>query len=185
MPGGISRKRRARAINVTGLSESVDAFKALPATIRKQLVAVVNEVAANTRGDIVNRIAADGFNTASVRARIQLDKANASNDVATISLDLKKIPFSRVKFASQSTDGTGTRASVWVLRGGKRVQVYGFINPYGKKRRPMIRYKKSGKQQLVMAGGVGLRGWWNDIITEQFLNELQANLASTFTRRVT
>ncbi|MNZ02870.1 hypothetical protein D3C78_195280 [compost metagenome] len=185
MPGGLSRKRRARAINVTGLSDSVDAFKALPATIRKQLVAVVNEVAANTRGDIVNRIAADGFNTASVRARIRLDKANVSNDVATISLDLKKIPFSRVKFASQRADGTGTRASVWVLRGGKRVQVYGFINPYGKKRRPMIRYEKAGKQRLVMAGGVGLRGWWNDIITEQFLNELQANLASTFSRRVT
>ena len=185
MPGGLSRKRRARAINVTGLSESVDAFKALPATIRKQLVAAVNEVATATRSDMVNRIAADGFNTASVRARIRLDKASASNDVATISLDLKKIPFSRVKFASQRTDGTGTRASVWVLRGGKRVQVYGFINPYGKKRRPMIRYAKAGKPRLVMAGGVGLRGWWNDIITEQFLDELQANLASTFTRRVT
>lgn len=29
MPGELSRKRRARAINITGLSESVDAFKAL------------------------------------------------------------------------------------------------------------------------------------------------------------
>ncbi len=65
MPGGLSRKRRARAINITGLSESADAFKALPATVRKQLVAVVNEVAANTRSDIVNRIAADS----STRAR--------------------------------------------------------------------------------------------------------------------
>ena len=59
------------------------------------------------------------------------------------------------------------------------------INPYGKKRRPMIRYAKAGKPRLVIAGGVGLRGWWNDIITEQFLDELQANLASTFSRRVT
>lgn len=49
----------------------------------------------------------------------------------------------------------------------------------------MIRYAKAGKPRLVMAGGVGLRGWWNNIITEQFLDELQANLASTFTRRVT
>lgn len=129
MPGGLSRKRRARAINITGLSESVDAFKALPATIRKQLVAVVNEVAADTRSDIVNRIAADGFNTASVRARIRLDKASASNDVATISLDLKKIPFSRVKFASQRTDGTGTRASVWVLRGASECRSTALSTP--------------------------------------------------------
>ncbi|MFM5537001.1 hypothetical protein ACET8U_06835 [Aeromonas veronii] len=182
MPGGLSRTRRAKAINVTGLSESVDAFEALPAKIRKQLVAVVNEVASATRADMVARIAADGFNTASVRARIKLDKASATNDVATLTLDMKKVPFSRVKFASQRTDGTGTRASIWVLRGGKRVQVYGFINPYGKKRRPMIRYEKAGKQRLVMAGGVGLRGWWNAIITEQYLAELQANLSNTFNR---
>lgn len=185
MPGGLSRKRRAKAINVTGLSESKEAFEALPAKIRKQLVTVVNEVARYTRNDMVNRIAADGFNTASVRARIKFDKATATHDVATLSLDLKKVPFSRVKFSSIRTDGTGTRASVWVLRGGKRVQVYGFINPYGKKRRPMIRYSKAGKQRLVMAGGVGLRGWWNDIITEQYLAELQAKLTNTFNRKMT
>jgi len=28
MPGGLSRKRRAKAINVTGLSESKEAFEA-------------------------------------------------------------------------------------------------------------------------------------------------------------
>jgi len=184
MPGGPSRKRQAKAIHVTGLSESLEQFKALPAKVRRAMVSAINEQAQATQQSMVERIAADGIQKSAVRARIHLTKANNNKDEATLSLDTKRVPFNRVKYTVRMEDSSGTRASIWVSRGGKRVQVYGFANPYGKKKRPLIRYSKGKESRLVLAGGVGLRGYWNDIVNEQYLADLRLELQQRFSKRI-
>ncbi|GAA4493216.1 hypothetical protein [Pseudaeromonas paramecii] len=185
MPGGTSRKRQPKAISLTGLTENKQAFADLPATLRKQVSAIINTKAKAIQADLIQRISADGFAPASVKARIKLTTASSKKDEATLTLNTKRVPFSRVKFTTQIQDQTGTRASVFVLRGGKRVQVYGFVNPYGKKQKPLIRYQKAGKQRLVAAGGIGLKQWWDGILTDDYLARIRNELASQITQELT
>jgi hypothetical protein len=185
MPGGPSRKRQPKAIRLTGIDEAREDFANLPAAIRKTISSIINTKAKAIQADIVQRISADGFAQTSVKARIKLGRASTKNDEATLTLSTKRVPFSRVKFTTNLLDQTGTRASVFVLRGGKRVQVYGFVNPYGKKQKPLIRYMKAGKQRLVVAGGVGLKQWWDSILTEDYLSSIRSELASQITQELT
>ena len=184
MPGGPSRKRQPKAIRLTGIDESKEAFSNLPAAIRKKVSSIINAKAKAIQSEIIQRIVDDGFAQASVKARIKMTTSSSKNDEATISLDTKRVPFSRVKFTVQTKDKTGTRASAFVLRGGKRVQVYGFVNPYGKKQKPLIRYQKAGKTMLVPAGGVGLKQWWDDILTADYLARIRGELASQITQEL-
>ncbi len=184
MSGGTSRARRPKAITLVGLNERMEEFKALPAKLRQQIAGIINEQAKETRADLIQRITADGFSEASVKARIKIGRASSKKDEDTISLDKKRVPFSRVKFTTATEDKTGTRASVFVQRGGKRVQVYGFVNPYGKKQKPLIRYEKAGKKVLVQSSGVGLKQWWDGIITEQYITQIQKSLEIRITQEI-
>lgn len=176
MPGGTSKRRQGKTISLVGLEKTLDEFKALPAKIRRSVASAINEQAQATQTDLVNRISADGIQKSAVKSRIMLNKATIEKDEATLKLDRKRVPFSQVKYTTKMEDSSGTRASVWVLRGGKRVRVYGFANPYGKNKRPLIRYQKGKTSRLVRSSGIGLRAYWNAIIDEQYLSGVKADL---------
>ena len=72
MSGGTSRARRPKAITLVGLNERMEEFKALPAKLRQQIAGIINEQAKETRADLVQRITADGFSEASVKAQSRL-----------------------------------------------------------------------------------------------------------------
>ncbi|MGL5948237.1 MAG: hypothetical protein ACRCYV_04135 [Aeromonas sp.] len=126
------------------------------------------------------RFSRDGFAPASINARLKLDKASGQQLTATLRLRTQRVPFSRIKYRSERTDSSGTRARISVRRGGQRVVVYGFVNPYGKKKKPLVRGRKNGRSTLVKAGGVGLKAWWLDAVDERYSAQLSAQL----TRRV-
>lgn len=176
MPGGVSRKRQGKTITLLGLDKTIDEFKALPVKLRRHVAAAINEQIGLTQTDLVNRIAADGVQKSAVKSRILLNKATADKNEATIKLDRKRVPFSKVKFAIKTEDSTGSRASVWVSFGGKRVRVFGFVNPYGRTKKPLIRNQKGKTSRLVRAGGVGLRAYWNVIIDEHYVSGIKTEL---------
>lgn len=184
MPGGVSRKRQGKTITLLGLDKTIDEFKALPARMRRSVAAAINEQASATQADLVSRISADGIQKGAVKSRIMLNKATANKDEATIKLDRKRVPFSKVKYTTKAEDSTGTRASVWVSLGGKRVRVFGFVNPYGRTKKPLIRSQKGKTSRLVRAGGVGLRAHWNAIIDEHYVSGIKTELGRRVMNRL-
>ena len=165
-------------LELTGLSRTVDEFRALPVAIRRAISGAVNAQATATRNEIAKRIAQDGVQARAINQRLTLKRATANTDGAEITLSRKRVPFSQMKFTTRSLDATGTRAEVYILIGGKRTKVYGFINPMGKKRQPLIRRKKGEKQILTRAGGVGLTGHWNAIVDDGYRDSVKSQLAA-------
>lgn len=180
-----SNHRAGRAASLEGLDEALKDLSELPAKLRSRIRGAVNEQAALTRNEMVSRIAADGIRQSAVKSRIQFKRATVGQEEATLTLNTRRVPFSQVQFTTQVTDTSGTRASVWVSRGGKRGRVYGFVNPYGRTRKPMIRTQKGSISRLSRAAGVGLKAYWNGIISDAYVDSLKRQLRDRIAKRIT
>lgn len=174
-----------KGVEVGGLAESKKAFKALPAATRRAIVGAVNEQAGETRTALVGRISQDGgVKKAQVARRISVSKAKASEGKAFAELKLNRSPvrFRHWQYQTRDTDGTGTRSSIWIRKGGQRMRVWGFVNPKGRGV-PLTRYRKGNKDRIRRAAGWGLKNHWNHQVDDRLRDEIATGIDGKFLRR--
>ncbi|SDO29745.1 hypothetical protein SAMN04487957_10588 [Halomonas shengliensis] len=174
-----------KGIEVGGLAESKKAFEALPAATRRAIVGAVNEQAAETRKALIKRISEDGrVNQREVGKRIRISKAKASEGRAFAELKLSRAPvrFKHWQYDTRVQDSTGTRASIWVRKGGQRMRVWGFVNPKGRGV-PLTRMRKGNKDRIRRAAGWGLKNHWNHQVNDQLRDEIATGVDGKFLNR--
>lgn len=174
-----------KGINVGGLVESKKAFEALPAATRRAIVGAVNEQASDTRKTLVDRISQDGrVRKREVGKRISITKAKVSEGRAFAELKLNRSPvsFKHWQYDTRQTDATGTRASIWIRKGGQRMRVWGFVNPKGRGV-PLTRMRKGSKDRIRRAAGWGLKNHWNHQVNDALRDEVATGVDGKFLRR--
>ncbi|RAH37413.1 hypothetical protein [Halomonas sp. SL1] len=177
--------RLPKGVVVGGLSESQKAFKALPAATRRAIAGAVNEQAAETRKALVGRISEDGqVRRSEVNKRVTIRRASLKEDRPFAELKLNRAPvrFRHWQYSTRQTDGTGTRASIWVRKGGQRMRVWGFVNPQGKGV-PLTRYRKGKRDRIRRAAGWGLKNHWNHQVNDRLRDEIATGVDDKFLRR--
>ncbi len=175
-----------KGIEVGGLTESRKAFEALPAATRRAIVGAVNEQAGETRKTLVDRISQDGrVAKREVGRRINVTKAKASEGRAFAELKLNRSPvsFKHWQYDTRVQDGTGTRASIWIRKGGQRMRVWGFVNPQGKRKTPLTRWRKGSRDRISRAAGWGLKNHWNHQVDDRLRDEVATGVDGKFLRR--
>lgn len=178
--------RLPKGVEVGGLAESKKAFEALPAATRRAIVGAVNEQAAETRKALVSRISDDGrVSQREVGKRIRITKAKASEGRAFAELKLSRAPvrFKHWQYDTRDTDATGTRASIWIRKGGQRMRVWGFVNPQGKRKQPLTRMRKGNKDRVRRAAGWGLKNHWNHQVNDALRDEIATGVDGKFLNR--
>lgn len=174
-----------KGIEVGGLAESKKAFQALPTATRRAIAGAVNEQAAETRTALVGRISQDGgVKKGEVARRISISKAKASEGRAFAELKLSRRPvrFKNWQYETRQTDGTGTRASIWIRKGGTRMRVWGFVNPKGRGV-PLTRYRKGNTDRIRRAAGWGLKNHWNHQVNDRLRSEIATGVDGKFISR--
>lgn len=175
-----------KGVEVGGLVEGRKAFEALPAATRRAIVDAVNEQASETRAALIDRISADGrVAKREVAKRITISKAKASEGRAFAELKLNRSPvsFRHWDYQTRVTDSTGTRASIWINKGGSRMRVWGFVNPRGKRQTPLTRMRKGSRDRIRRAAGWGLKNHWNHQVNDRFRDEIATGVEGKFLRR--
>ncbi|QFU01271.1 hypothetical protein FIU83_06425 [Halomonas sp. THAF5a] len=174
-----------KGVVVGGLSESKKAFQALPAATRRAIAGAVNEQAAETRQALVGRISQDGgIKKREVAKRISVRKASLKEERPFAELKLNRAPvrFRHWQYETRQTDGTGTRASIWVRKGGQRMRVWGFVNPKGRGV-PLTRYRKGSQDRIRRAAGWGLKNHWNHQVDDRLRSEIASGVDGKFMTR--
>lgn len=178
--------RLPKGIEVGGLTENRKAFEALPAATRRAIVGAVNEQAGETRRTLVSRISEDGrVSKREVGKRISISKAKASEGRAYAELKLNRSPvrFKHWRYDTRVQDSTGTRASIWIRKGGQRMRVWGFVNPQSKRKTPLTRYRKGSRDRIRRAAGWGLKNHWNHQVNDRLRDEIATGIDGKFLRR--
>ena len=177
--------RLPKGVAIEGLTESLAEFKALPAATRRAMTSAINEQASATRNQLIDDISADGkVRPTAVRSRITVEKASKDQPSASLTLSRSPVPFKFWQYRTEVEDGTGTRASIWIRKGGQRMRVYGFVNPKGGSKTPLVRYRKGSQRRLTRANGWTLKNHWNHQVNGELRKQVAFDLQQRFLARL-
>jgi len=177
--------RLPKGVAIEGLTASLAEFKALPAATRRAMTLAINEQASATRKQLIDDISADGkVRPTAVRSRITVEKANKDQPSASLTLSRSPVPFKSWQYSTEMEDSTGTRASIWIRKGGQRMRVYGFVNPKGRGKTPLVRYRKGSQQRLRRASGWTLKNHWNHQVNGELRTRIAFDLQQRFLARL-
>lgn len=161
----------------------MEALDDQPATIRRATRAAINDQGRESKQDLAQKISRDGISRAKAGGQINLKRATNKDPVAVIAPTARRIPFKFWKTTTKTTDGTGTRASVWIRKGGQLMRVWGFVNPKAKKRRFLTRYRKAGEDRIREAAGHSIKLHFQAAADEQYRKSVGESLGDKFIHR--
>lgn len=141
-----SRKLPGIQIDMKGLAETVEIFKALPKEAERARINGINRTATEVRREeIVLPMSRDtGIKRKILNDRIRIERAQRGKETARIVPSSAGIPVPEYRYRMQPT-AHPTRARILVdWPGGKKVAA-GFINPLGKRQAPLRSYNHKGK----------------------------------------
>ncbi len=175
--------RRRPGIQLTGLESAVESLQNQPATIRRATRAAINDQGRESKQELAQQIAGDGISRAKAGGQIKLQRATNKDPVAVLAPTSRRIPFRFWKTTTKVTDSTGTRASVWIRKGGQLMRVWGFVNPKAKKRRVLTRYRKAGEDRIREASGHSIKLHFQAAADDRYRKAVGESLSDKFIRR--
>lgn len=175
--------RKKPQIRITGLESVMENLDEQPAAIRRATRAAINDQGRETKQELAQRIARDGISRAKAGGQINLKRATNKEPVAVIAPTSRRIPFKFWKTSIKPTDSTGTRASIWIRKGGELMRVWGFVNPKSKKRRFLTRRRKAGEDIIKEAAGHSIKLHFQAAADEQYRKDVGESLSDKFIHR--
>lgn len=170
-------------IQVTGLDSVVESLADQPAAVRRATRTAINDQGRETKQDLAQIIARDGISRAKAGGQISLQRATNKSPVAVLAPTSRRIPFRFWKTTTKPTDSTGTRASVWIRKGGELMRVWGFVNPRGAKRMVLTRRRKAGRDILKQAAGHSIKLHFQAAADDRFRKSVGESLSDKFIHR--
>lgn len=175
--------RRQPGIQLDGLDSIVESLSAMPQAIRRATRAAINDQGRESKQELARKISADGISRAKAGGQIVLRRATNQEPIAVLAPTSRRIPFRYWKTTTRTTDSTGTRASVWIRKGGQLMRVWGFVNPKSKKREILTRHRKAGKDRIKAAAGHSVKLHFQAAADERFRQAVGESLSDKFLNR--
>ena len=175
--------RRQPAIQLDGLESVIESLEDQPQAIRRATRAAINDQGKDSKKELSQLIARDGVSRAKAGGQIQLRRATNKQPVAVLAPTSRRIPFRFWKTTTRVTDSTGTRASVWIRKGGQLMRVWGFVNPKSKKRTVLTRHRKAGKDRVQPAAGHSVKLHFQAAADDQYRKSVGESLSDKFLNR--
>ena len=175
--------RRQPGIQLAGLQRVVERLEDQPAAIRRATRAAINDQGRESKQELAQKIARDGISRAKAGGQIGLKRATNKEPVAVLAPTSRRIPFKFWKITTKAADSTGTRASVWIRKGGQLMRVWGFVNPRSKKRRVLTRYRKAGEDRIREASGHSIKLHFQAAADDQYRRSVGESLSDKFIHR--
>ena len=175
--------RRRPGVQLSGLDAVVESLEGQPETIRRATRAAINDQGRESKQELAQRIARDGISRAKAGGQISLKRATNKEPVAVLAPTSRRIPFKFWKTTTKATDSTGTRASVWIRKGGQLMRVWGFVNPRGRRRAVLTRYRKAGEDRIREASGHSIKLHFQAAADDQYRKAVGESLGDKFIHR--
>lgn len=175
--------RRKPAVQLDGLESVIQSLDDQPQAIRRATRAAINDQGRDSKKDLAQLIARDGVSRAKAGGQIQLRRATNKEPVAVLAPTSRRIPFRFWKTTTRVTDSTGTRASVWIRKGGQLMRVWGFVNPKSKNRRVLTRHRKAGEDRVKPAAGHSVKLHFQAAADQGFRKKVGESLSDKFLTR--
>src|SRR5690554_4081760 len=170
-------------VQLTGLETVVESLEGQPETIRRATRAAINDQGRESKQELAQKIAQDGISRAKAGGQINLKRATNKEPVAVLAPTSRRIPYKFWKTTTKPTDSTGTRASVWIRKGGQLMRVWGFVNPRGKKRMVLTRHRKAGEDRIRQAAGHSIKLHFQAAADDRYRKTVGENLGDKFIHR--
>ena len=175
--------RRQPAIQLDGLESVLEGLEDQPQAIRRASRAAINDQGRESKRELAEIISRDGISRAKAGGQIGLRRATNKQPVVVLAPTSRRIPFRYWKTTPRTTDSTGTRASVWIRKGGQLMRVWGFVNPKAKKRTILTRHRKAGKDRIQPAAGHSIKLHFQAAADDRFRKSVGESLSDKFIRR--
>ncbi|GAA3555793.1 hypothetical protein [Marinobacter xestospongiae] len=174
---------RKPGIQLDGLLSAVESLEGQPQAIRRASRAAINDQGRDSKRELAQRIAGDGISRAKAGGQIDLKRASNKDPVAVLAPTSRRIPFRYWKTTTRTTDSTGTRASVWIRKGGQLMRVWGFVNPRSKRRKVLARYRKAGQDRVREAAGHSIKLHFQAAADDRYRAAVGESLSDKFIKR--
>ena len=165
--------RRQPGIQLDGLESVVQTLDGMPQAIRRATRAAINDQGRDSKKELAQRIARDGVSRAKAGGQIALRRATNKEPVAVLAPTSRRIPYRFWKTTTRVTDSTGTRASVWIKKGGQLMRVWGFVNPKS----------KAGEDRIEPAAGHSVKLHFQAAADDNFRKSVGEDLSDKFLTR--
>lgn len=175
--------RRQPGIQLDGLESVVQSLDDMPQAIRRATRAAINDQGRDSKKELAKRISSDGVSRAKAGGQITLRRATNKEPVAVLAPTSRRIPYRFWKTTTRVTDATGTRASVWIKKGGQLMRVWGFVNPKSKNRTVLLRYRKGGKDRIRPADGHSVKLHFQAAADDAYVKSVGEDLSDKFLNR--
>lgn len=175
--------RRQPAIQLDGLESVLESLENQPQAIRRASRAAINDQGRESKRELAEIISRDGISRAKAGGQIGLRRATNKQPIAVLAPTSRRIPFRYWKTTTRTTDSTGTRASVWIRKGGQLMRVWGFVNPKAKKRTILTRHRKAGEDRIKPAAGHSIKLHFQAAADDRFRKSVGESLSDKFIRR--
>lgn len=175
--------RRQSGIQLDGLESVVQSLDDMPQAIRRATRAAINDQGRDSKKELAQRIARDGVSRAKAGGQIALRRATNKEPVAVLAPTSRRIPYRFWKTTTRVTDSTGTRASVWIKKGGQLMRVWGFVNPKSKNRAVLTRHRKAGEDRIKPAAGHSVKLHFQAAADQTFRKSVGEGLSDKFLTR--
>lgn len=175
--------RRQPQIQIDGLESVLASLEDQPQAIRRATRGALNDQARESKRELAEKISRDGVSRAKAGGQIGLRRATNKEAVAALVPTSRRIPFRYWKTTTRTTDSTGTRASVWIRKGGQLMRVWGFVNPKAKKRTILTRHRKVGEDRIKPAAGHSIKLHFQAAADDRFRKSVGESLSDKFLTR--
>ncbi|MCL1485194.1 hypothetical protein MIH18_23780 (plasmid) [Marinobacter sp. M3C] len=175
--------RSSLGIQLDGIESVVQSLENMPQAIRRATRAAINDQGRDSKKELAQRIARDGVSRAKAGGQISLRRATNKEPVAVLAPTSRRIPYRFWKTTIRVTDSTGTRASVWIRKGGQLMRVWGFVNPKSKRKIVWTRRRKAGEDIMAPAAGHSVKLHFQAAATPAFVKSVGEGLSGKFIDR--
>lgn len=175
--------RNQSGIKTDGLDSVVQSLEDMPQAIRRATRAAINDQGRDSKKELAQRISQDGVSRAKAGGQITLRRATNKEPVAVLAPTSRRIPYRFWKTTTRTTDSTGTRASVWIRKGGQLMRVWGFVNPLSRKKTVWIRHRKAGQDQLTPSPGHSVKLSFQAAADDAYVKSVGEDLSDKFLTR--
>ncbi|NWO05821.1 MAG: hypothetical protein HLX50_09040 [Alteromonadaceae bacterium] len=167
--------------DVDKLANFAEQTEQMPAAIRRATRRSLNDQARESKRELSQIIAADGgISRAKAGGQIRINRATNKNPVAVLAPTSRRIPYRFWRTTTKVTDSTGTRASVWIRKGGELMRVWGFVNPHSRKRKVLTRRRKAGENIVKEAAGHSIKLHFQAAADDRYRGRVGDDLQSRF-----
>lgn len=175
--------RRQPSIRLNGLEDVVESLEDQPQAIRRATRAAINDQGRDSKKELAQIISRDGVSRAKAGGQITLRRATNKSPVAVLAPTSRRIPYRFWKTTTRVTDTTGTRASVWIKKGGQLMRVWGFVNPKSKNRAILTRHRKVGEDRIKPAAGHSVKLHFQAAADQAYVKSVGEALSDKFIQR--